>query len=295
MWGKLIRWGLFLTFLGGAIYWMVTQPDAVADEKLAGLVGDAEAGAVVFTAAGCASCHAGKDATGEAKLVLLGGQRFASDFGAFIAPNISPDPTHGIGGWSEKDFASALIHGTSPGGTHYFPAFPYTSYAKMTLQDVVSLHAYMKTLPQDATPSAAHEVGFPFSIRRNLGGWKFLFMDRDWVAGAETEQMERGRYLVEALAHCAECHTPRNLLGALDRSQWMRGAPDPSGKGRIPGIAPDQLAWSEADIVEYLTTGFTPEFDTAGGHMVSVIENTALLPESDRRAIAAYLLALPAP
>ena len=291
----MVRWGLFLTIIGAAIFWMVTQPDIVSDEALAGLTSDPSAGAEVFTAAGCASCHAGKDATGEAKLLLSGGQRFPSEFGTFIAPNISPDPTNGIGGWSEADFASALLHGTAPGGDHYFPAFPYTSYNKMTMQDVVNLHAYIKTLPPVATPSAPHEVGFPFSIRRNLGGWKFLFMDRDWVAGADTEQMERGRYLVEALAHCAECHTPRNMLGALDTSQWMRGAPDPSGTGRVPGIAPDQLGWSEADIVEYLTTGFTPEFDTAGGHMVSVIENTAQLPESDRKAIAAYVLALPAP
>jgi mono/diheme cytochrome c family protein len=294
MWGALIRWTLFLAVLGGAIYWLVTQPDLVSEEAVAGLTPDAEAGAMVFAAAGCASCHAGKDATAEAKLILSGGQRFPSPFGTFVAPNISPDGTHGIGGWSEAEFASAVLNGVSPDGAHYFPAFPYASYTKMALQDVVDLHAYMKTLPADATPSAPHEVSFPFSIRRNLGGWKFLYLSKDWVAEAPTEQLERGRYLVEALTHCAECHTPRTLLGGLDTSQWMRGAPDPSGKGRVPGIAPDQLGWSEADIVEYLTTGFTPEFDTAGGHMVSVIENTALLPEADRQAIAAYVLALPA-
>ena len=293
MWGKLLRWGVFLILLSGGIFWGMTRPETISEDSLAGLSSDLEAGEVIFHAAGCASCHAGPEATGEEKLILSGGQAFPSPFGTFLAPNISQDKVHGIGGWSVGDLANAVIKGTSPDGQHYFPAFPYASYAKMTLQDAADLHGFLQTLPEDATPSLPHDIGFPFNIRRSLGIWKALFVSNDWVMEAPTPQLERGRYLVEALGHCAECHTSRNLLGGLDRSSWMTGAPDPSGKGRVPGITPAVLGWNAADIEEYLSSGFTPEFDTAGGHMVAVIENTALLSQEDRAAIAAYLLALP--
>ncbi|MCY4335833.1 MAG: cytochrome c [Litoreibacter sp.] len=293
MWGKLFRWGVFLGLIGAACYWVVTRPTTLDLEQIAALAGDAEAGQIVFIAAGCASCHARESISGDEKLVLAGGQRFPSDFGTFVAPNISMDPDHGIGSWNQSDFLNAVVKGVSPTGKHYFPAFPYTSYNKMTLQDGAHLWAYMQTLSKSGAPSQPHEIAFPFSIRRNLGGWKFLFLSQDWVAAAPTPTLERGRYLVEALGHCAECHTPRNALGALDTARWMQGAPDPSGKGRVPGITPAILGWVEADIIEYLFSGFTPEFDTAGGHMANVIENTAQLPKEDREAIAAYLLALP--
>jgi mono/diheme cytochrome c family protein len=121
-----------------------------------------------------------------------------------------------------------------------------------------------------------------------------MFLRDGWVLhDAPTPELERGRYIVEALAHCGECHTPRNLLGGLKTSKWLSGAPDPSGKGRIPNITPAALTWSEDEIVDYLTTGFTPEFDSVGGHMAHVVDNMARLPESDRRAVAAYLKAIP--
>ncbi len=108
-------------------------------------------------------------AEGEAELVLAGGQKFPSDFGTFIAPNISQDPEHGIGDWSLLDLANALMRGVSPEGAHYYPALPYASYAKMQLQDVADLHAYLQTLPADPTPSQPHDLGFPFNIRLTLG------------------------------------------------------------------------------------------------------------------------------
>ncbi|WP_299302876.1 cytochrome c [uncultured Litoreibacter sp.] len=293
MLGRLFRWGVFLGLVGLGAFWFVTMPQSVSDGELTGLTADAAAGQQVFTAAGCASCHAAPKAEAGAKLVLAGGQTFPSPFGTFTAPNISQDPDHGIGDWSASDLASAVIKGTSPDGQHYFPAFPYASYAKMTPQDAVNLYAYMQTLPADATPSQPHDIGFPFNIRRTLGGWKMLFVSESWVLDTDDPQLQRGRYLVEALGHCAECHTPRNALGGLQKDNWMQGAPDPSGKGRIPGVTPAILGWSQADIAEYLNSGFTPEFDTAGGHMVEVVENTAQLTQEDREAIAAYLMALP--
>ena len=287
----LIRWSLFLLVLGGIVFWVVTRPDRLDAAALEGLSGDPAAGETVFVASGCASCHAAPEAEGEAKLVLAGGQRFPSDFGTFLAPNISPSEA-GLAGWSFAEFANAVTRGVSPEGAHYYPAFPYGAYARMDLQDVADLWAYMQTLPPSDAASLPHEVGFPFNIRRSLGGWKFLFMQDDWVL-ADAAGNERGRYLVEAQAHCGECHTPRNALGGLDRARWLGGAPNPSGRGTVPNITPGGLDWSEADIVEYLTSGFTPEFDTAGGHMVPVVENMARLPEEDRAAIARYLKQVP--
>ena len=289
---RLFRWLLFLIVAGLAVFWWVTRPQTVLDEELAGLSSSSESGQTVFIASGCASCHAAPDAEGDDKLRLAGGRSFPSDFGTFIAPNISQDPTDGIGSWTETQFVTAVLKGVSPAGRHYFPAFPYTSYARMTPQDAVNLYAYMKTLPVDPTRSQPHEIEFPYNIRRSIGGWKRLFVTTDWVVETSTDEEERGRYLVEALGHCAECHTPRNALGGLTRTRWMEGAADPSGKGRVPAITPAALGWDASEIVEYLSTGFTPDFDTAGGHMVDVIENTSQLSPEDLQAIAAYLMLL---
>ncbi|MEX0350085.1 MAG: c-type cytochrome [Paracoccaceae bacterium] len=282
--------------LVGLAGFVLTRPQRVDQAQLDGITPDLKRGEAVFYAAGCASCHSAPDAAEEEKLALAGGHRFETDFGTFIAPNISSDPVAGIGSWSALDLANALIQGTGPEGQHYFPAFPYTSYANMTAEDVVSLHAFLATLPAVTTESSAHEVGFPFNIRRGLGGWKQLYLEPGWVVeGDLTDQQIQGRYLVEALGHCAECHTPRNRLGGLKRDQWLSGAPNPNGKGRIPGLTADQLDWSEADIAEYLKSGFTPDYDSAGGEMVAVIENTSRLSDDERMAIAAYLKAVPVP
>jgi len=287
---RLLRWAVALAIVGAAAFWWLTRPVLLDADALAELEPDVVAGEQVFYAAGCASCHSAPKAEGDAKLVLSGGRAFPSPFGTFYAPNISPDPNHGIGGWSALDLANAMKNGVSPQGSHYFPAFPYASYIRAELGDIVSLHAFLTTLPASAEPSKPHDVGFPFNIRRTLGGWKLLFLRDGWVLDAElTTQEERGRYLVEALGHCGECHTERNPLGGLKLSSWLGGAPNPEGKGRVPNITPGKLQWSERDIAEYLKSGFTPDFDTAGSLMVDVIANTSQLTPEDRAAIAAYL------
>lgn len=276
---------------GAALAFWLTHPKTFDPTTFDTIVGDAQAGELVFTASGCASCHAAPDS--DNKLVLAGGTAFASDFGTFFAPNISPDTEFGIGTWSVADLANAVIHGTSPQGSHYYPAFPYGSYNGMRLQDVADLHSYMMTLEASQTPSKPHDVGFPFNIRRSLGGWKLLFVSTDPVV----QEDSRGRYLVETLGHCAECHTPRNMLGGLQRGLWLAGAPNPDGPGRVPNITPhaDGIgAWSVEEIAEYLSSGFTPEFDSVGGAMVDVVENLSKLPEADRMAIAKYLKAIEA-
>jgi mono/diheme cytochrome c family protein len=291
------RWIIFLSLVGAIAFWLITRPASLSGAELADLnlaEGDIAKGEMVFWAAGCASCHVAPGAEETDAPVLSGGQKFASPFGTFLAPNISQDETHGIGAWDLPQFAAAVQKGVSPDGQHYFPAFPYTSYVNATPDDIAALYAFMKTLPDDATPSLPHEVGFPFNIRRSVGGWKWLFAKDGWaVTGDLTEVEQRGRYLSEALAHCAECHTPRNLLGGLQRANWMAGAPNPDGKGRTPNITPAKLTWSDLDVTNYLTTGFTPEFDTVGGHMVQVVQNLARLPASDREAITAYLRRVP--
>jgi mono/diheme cytochrome c family protein len=260
--------------------------------RFAGLTGDVQRGAAVYHAAGCASCHMAPGAQGEARTVLAGGQRFETPFGAFVAPNISSDPVQGIGRWTVPMLANAVLEGVSPDGAHYYPAFPWDSYRGMAAQDLVDLHAYLATLPADATPSQPHDLPLPFQIRRGLGLWKLAFARQGWVVDAPdlTDQEQRGRYLAEVLGHCGECHTPRGALtGAPDAARWLGGGPDASGKGKVPNITPGALDWTEGEIAEYLTSGFTPDYDSAGGHMALVVSNFARLPESDRLAVAAYL------
>ena len=284
-----------LGLAGLAVFWVITTPHPRDMAPYAGLTGDKAHGEQVFWAAGCASCHAAPGAKGDGVLVLAGGEKFASPFGTFLAPNISTDADHGIGGWSLDDFVHAVQDGITPQGTHEFPAMPFVAYAKIVPQDVVDLKAFMDTLPASATPSLAHEVGFPFNIRRSLGGWKFLFASDAYVLqGDLSDDVTRGRYIAEAMAHCGECHTPRNILGGLQKGKWLGGGPLPDGKGRVPNITSGKLNWSKDEIFTYLTTGFTPDFDTPSGPMAHVVENMSHLPAADVWAVVAYLNSVPA-
>lgn len=290
---KAIIWLLGIGLIGLALGWVISRPPAMPP-TLAALQGDAEAGRIIFAAAGCASCHVAQNAEASETPLLTGGHAFATDFGTFYAPNISPHPESGIGGWTDAQIIHAIQAGVSPDGRYYYPAFPNHAYALADPQDIADLVAHLRRLPEDATASKPHDVSFPFSIRRGLWLWRTMFAPKDWVGPADTPQIERGRYLAEALGHCSECHTPRNALGGLDRTRWMAGAPLPTGKGKVPNLTPAALDWSETDIAEYLRSGFTPEYDVAGGDMVDVIANTSQLSDEDRAAIAAYLKALPA-
>ena len=275
-----------LVLLAG--FWL-TRPERVDPADFASLQGDAAAGQLVFLAAGCGSCHTAPES--EDVLVLAGGQKFPSPFGTFLAPNIS---NLAQDGWTLADLASAVRYGTSPNGQHYYPAFPYTTYSRMQDQQIADLWAYLQTLPADSTPNQPHEVGFPFNIRLGLGAWKLLYLRDDFVlTGDLSPELARGRELVEVLGHCGECHTPRGRIGGMQKDQWLAGAATPDGKARFPALTPDKLTWSAGDIAYYLETGFTPDFDSAGGHMVSVIRNFAQLSAEDRAAVAAYLKALP--
>jgi mono/diheme cytochrome c family protein len=295
---QLIKFGILLGVLGLGVFWYLTMPQQLAADDLPAHTADAERGQYIFAAGGCSSCHAAPDAKGDDKLLLAGGHRFETEFGTFVAPNISPDPTVGIGSWTAVEFVNAVTRGVSPNGAHYYPAFPYTSYAKAKLTDVLDLKAYMDTLPPVAAAAPANEVGFPFNVRRGLGLWKLLFADFKSFEDdpSNSAQVNRGAYLVNALGHCGECHTPRNLLGGIDHAKAFAGAPNPDGKGFIPNITPHSHglgSWSAEDIAYALESGFTPDFDSLGGSMAAVVENTAKLTSEDREAIAAYLKSVP--
>ncbi|MFT7390781.1 MAG: mono/diheme cytochrome c family protein [Paracoccaceae bacterium] len=310
------RTALSLLVLGlAAAGFAVTAPHPAGPEALAdmtrtgpdgraapapGFMPDAVRGATLFAVGGCTSCHETPRAEGDAAdgpPHLGGGRRFETAFGVFIAPNISPDLGAGIGAWTDLEFYNAMTHGIGPGGEHLYPSFPWIDYARLTAGDVADLRAHIDTLPAVAAAAPEHEVPFPFNIRRGLGAWKLLFADTsDIVPDAElSDAASRGRFLVEGPGHCGECHTPRNALGALDRGNWLAGAPSPDGPGRVPDITPRKLTWSEAEIASYLKDGFTPTYDSVGGAMVEVVSNTAQLTDEDRAAIAAYLKAVPNP
>jgi mono/diheme cytochrome c family protein len=282
--------------------WWITRPQTLAAADLPDHRPDPVAGERIFWAGGCASCHAspvnGKRARGDDKLLLGGGLELDTPYGVFRVPNISPHTDDGIGGWAMEDFVNAMQRGVSPGGQHYYPSFPYTSYARMPVEDVMDLKAFLDSLSPVDGRVGAHSLGFPWSVRRGVGAWKRLYLVTEPIAqGASPTLVERGRLLVEGAGHCGECHTPRDRFGGLLNERWLAGAPNPEGKGRVPNITPggkNISEWSAADIAYYLESGFTPDFDTVGGSMVAVQENMAKLTAGDRAAIAAYLQALPA-
>ncbi|CAG0995115.1 MAG: c-type cytochrome [Rhizobiaceae bacterium] len=298
--GRVSAAAILLAVAGGAAFWLLTTPHPLDGGEIAALgTGDSARGEKVFNAGGCSSCHARPKSEGAARLQLVGGVELNTPFGTFVAPNISQDPRDGIGLWSLEDFANAMLRGVSPGSEHYYPAFPYSSYARMAPGDVADLYSYMKTLPAIAGAAPDHRLGFPFNIRRGLGLWKLLHLGGEPVitlADDASEAVRRGRYLVEGPGHCGECHTPRDLSGGVKKGEWLAGAVAAEGTGNIPNITSGDGgigAWSAEEIAFFLESGFTPDFDSAGGAMAEVIKNTALLAPEDRAAIAAYLKAVP--
>ena len=290
---KLIVLAAAAAALGLAAFWFLTIPATIPASALAPRIPNLDNGKVMFFAGGCASCHAVPNQ--DDKTMLGGGLALPSPFGTFHVPNISPDMRDGIGGWSEAQFVTALNKGTSPQGAHYYPSLPYTSYQRMRFDDVRDLFAYLKTLPPLQGRVRDHELPFPFNIRRTLGGWKLLFLDGESfrLDPSKPAVWNRGAYLVNGPGHCAECHSPRNILGGVVTSQRFAGGPNPEGEGWIPNITQYALAdWSVEDFVELLETGFTPK-DRVAGRMRNVVENISQLPAEDREAMAVYLKSLP--
>lgn len=294
---RIARYLVLLVAIGAAGFWAVTSPTVwrlvhpSRDLPDAGLP-DLANGRLLFHAGDCAICHATPgQGNGDA---LGGGQSLTTAFGKFYMPNISPDPVHGIGRWTTDDFIRAMREGVTPDGRNEYPAFPYTSYQRMTANDLRDLFAYLKTLPPVQTTPPPHDLKFPFTLRRGVGVWRLAFLDGKPLPPAPNENAQwlRGRYLVEAVAHCAECHSPRNFMGAIEAGKRFAGGLDPSGAAYIPNITPDETGigyWSEREIVTYLKTGLNPLGGHAGGDMAEIVSDTSRLPEKDLEAMAHYL------
>jgi mono/diheme cytochrome c family protein len=291
---KLVILAAILAVFGAAAFWFLTRPQTVAASALGPHAANAENGRTMFYAGGCASCHATPGQDDRTR--LGGGLGLKSPFGTFYVPNISPDPNDGIGGWSEAQFVTAMLRGTSPAAEHYYPAFPYPSYQRIRTEDLRDLFAHLKTLPQVAGKVRGHDLPFPFTVRRGLGLWKLLYLDGEPFRPdpGQSPEWNRGAYLVNGPGHCAECHSPRNLLGGIKTGQRFAGGPNPEGEGWVPNITQARLRdWSKGDIEEVLASGQLPDGDSVGGPMVPVVRNTSQLPAADRAAIATYIKSLP--
>src|SRR5271169_2272404 len=256
----------------------------------------AERGEYLVRAGGCFSCHT---AAGGRK--LAGGRALTTPFGTFYTPNITPDTETGIGRWTDAQFLRALRDGIRPDGANYFPVFPYTSFTGITDSDVLAIKAYLISLPAVRHQNRPHDVGFPFSWRFLQTGWKLLFFTPGpfQPAPEQSAAYNRGAYLVTALTHCGECHTPRNFLGATRSGLSLAGTPDGPDGQLVPNITPDQNTgigkWERGDLVELLRTGMTPEQSKVKGAMREVIQDgLKYLRDDDLEAIADYLFAQPA-
>jgi mono/diheme cytochrome c family protein len=293
---KIISLAALTAIAGVSAFWFLTIPATISAGALAPHAPDLANGRTMFLTGGCSSCHAVPKQEDQTR--LGGGLALNSPFGVFYVPNISSDPTDGIGDWSEAQFVTAMVKGTSPSGEHLYPALPYTSYQRMRLDDLRDLFAYLKTLPAVSGKVRNHDLPFPFNIRRTLGLWKLLFLDGKTFTPdlAQSAQWNRGAYLVNGPGHCAECHSPRNMFGAIVSGRRFTGGQSPTGQGGIPNITQGKLHdWSVEDFAEVLDTGMTPDSDRVGGQMVEVVRNTSQLSAGDREAIAVFLKSLPAP
>lgn len=260
-----------------------------------------ERGRDVFYSTGGCSCHTNYPGEGDDAPLLAGGRPLETPFGVYYSTNITSDPETGLGRWSDADFVRAMREGLSPEGQHYFPVFPYTSFAGLGDQDLVDLKAYLDSLPRIERQNRDPDAFFPFSWRATLIGWKWLNFDPKRIEEDRdrTAQWNRGNYLVHAAAHCGECHTPRTLSGGLDRSMWLAGSRDGPEGELAPNITPHAEtgigSWSVSDLVWYLEMGLKPDGDDTQGLMSEVIEHGyANLPASDLEAIAIYLKSIPA-
>ena len=250
----------------------------------------ADDGEYLFHAAGCLACHTAKD--GEP---LAGGRPFATPYGTFYAPNISPDRETGIGAWSRREFIDALKHGTAPDGSAYYPVFPYPSYRLMTDSDAGKIFDYLQTRTAQSQTNRAHDTPW-WLFRWMMKLWQWWVLDEPAQVPADRE-LERGRYLVDALGHCGECHTPRNWLGVSMRTRYLTGTDrGPEGE-RVPNITPDRAdgigKWDADDLAYFLETGQLPDGDYTGSLMADVVDNTtSRLRVADRRAMVSYLRAV---
>ena len=256
--------------------------------------GDAKRGEYLSKAGGCLGCHTEerKDATPYA-----GGRALKTPFGTFYGPNITPHPQAGIGKWAFADFRRALREGERPDGAHFFPAFPYASFTRISDADLQDLWAYLRSLKPSPQPSKPHELGFPFNLRVTLWGWQWLFFAPGEFRPdtSKSAPVNRGGYLAVALGHCGECHTPRNPLGGPKPNRYLGGAKLGEGTA-APNLTPTRLKrYADSELKDILASGLFPDGDVMGDTMSEVVRNTtSQLTPADLDALIAYLRSVPA-
>lgn len=252
-------------------------------------------GEYVFKISGCKHCHTAEDGQ-----PLAGGHALATPFGTFYTPNITPHKTAGIGAWTEEEFRQSLHLGIAPDGSHYYPAFPFTSYTLMTEQDTKALFAYLQSVPASDQPNRPHDLAWFLQWRLAAAVWQWLFFD-----AAEFQQQpdqsadwNRGAYIAEALAHCGECHTPRNLIGAMRDDMAYAGNPEGPDDELVPNITSDKETgigkWSRSTLESFLKYGELPNGEYTAGSMDAVIIGLQSLKPDDLQALITYIQALPA-
>ena len=285
---RLGRWLGTALLLGGALGTPATQS--------ADLTARVERGRYLVHAGGCLTCHT---ADRPDAIPLAGGRALATPFGTFYSPNLTPDLVTGLGGWTDTDLGRALREGVAPDGSNYYPVFPYPAYTGLTDTDVAAIAAYLRSLKPVHQMTPEHELPWYLSSRLVMFGWNLInFKAGRFATDPSRDALwNRGAYLVRHLGHCGECHTPRNVLGGLDRSRELAGNPAGPDGEKTPNITRDKTAgigrWSVDEIVFLLETGLLPNGDFAGSLMSDVIEdNTGKLTTEDRQAIATYLRSL---
>ncbi len=253
-----------------------------------------ERGQYLFAVGDCASCH-----TAEGGKTLAGGRPIETPFGVIYSPNITPDPQTGIGSWSDDEFYRAMHEGVAADGSHLYPAMPYPWYTKATRQDVDAIRAYLRMIPAVKSTPPKNKLPWPLSDRDAMIAWNALYFKPGVFhpEASQSPQWNRGAYIVEGLAHCGACHTPKNVLGAVETKERFQGSDIQDWFA--PSLAGDKLSglgdWSRQDIVTYLKTGKTAR-TVAYGPMAEVVENsTSKLTDEDLAAIATYLKSLPVP
>jgi mono/diheme cytochrome c family protein len=252
-----------------------------------------EHGRYVFYAAGCISCHTRDE-------LMAGGRPVNTPFGTFYPPNATPQRVYGIGSWSEEDFVRALREGLNPEGEHYYPAFPYPSYTRMTRRDMLALYTYLMTLPASTREVQPHQLHWPYSSRAMMSLWKaHRFTPGEFSADPEqSAQWNRGAYLANALGHCGECHTPRDYLGASRHDLYLAGTCTGPDDRRVPNITPDRETgighWTHEELMTFLGTGKKPDGSFTDSLMAEVLGTSCMrLTGPDLQALAVYLRSLP--
>jgi mono/diheme cytochrome c family protein len=288
---------------GAAAFWLLSRPSPLPPAAVPAHEVDLRKGETLYHAGSCLACHkAPEGAPGADRGLPAGGTPFRTPVGVFYPQNLTPDGETGLGRWSEVDFVNALRLGISPRGTHYFPAFPYTSYRSMTMTDLLDLRAYLMSLPAVRSPSREADVPLVAPLvalaRRAVGLWKRIAFRQPAFSPApgRPPSWTRGAYLANAPGHCGECHTPKDWLMVADESRHMAGGPHPGGEGKVPslrGLVARKKYTDVDDLVLALQNGETLGYEhLSSGGMAAIQENLARLPESDVRAIAGYLLSL---